>query len=250
LAPHVTVAMDHKQQIYDVGCSEVEIIRTLGLRRSNLTLLDAFRCCPYIVRIASEYIPDLREREAFLNQTRTAQTDIQTPLLYEAKDFDDERDRLIEVLRERQIVDRTIAILFALNRQVEGFARGMREAGILVETRKTGLNFASPIPKLITIHSAKGLTFDSVIMPRLVVNSFAGRMDEFAERLFYVGFTRATKWLYLSTVTGKSVPALSRVRKLAELSPPVVTLASRTIASPSKPTQNKQLADDELLDIL
>ena len=46
LAPHVTVAMDHKQQIYDEGCGETEIIRALGLRRSNLTLLDAFRCCP------------------------------------------------------------------------------------------------------------------------------------------------------------------------------------------------------------
>jgi superfamily I DNA/RNA helicase len=250
LGPHVTVAMDHKQQIYDEGCGEAEIIRALGLRRSNLTLLDAFRCCPYIVRVASEFIEDVRDRAAFLNQSRTSQTEIQTPLLYEADGFEDERARLIEVLRERQIVDRTIGILFAQNRQVEGFAQGLREAGIPVETRKSGLDFANQVPKILTIHSAKGLTFDSVLMPRLVSASFSGRLDGFADRLLYVGVTRATKWLYLSTVIGKSVPALSRIRNLASLKPPVVTLGQRTADLTSKSKNIPQLVEDDPLDIL
>ena len=250
LAPHVTVAMDHKQQIYDEGCGEVEIIQALGLRRSNLTLLDAFRCCPYIVRVASEFIEDARDRAAFLNQSRTSQTEIQTPLLYEADGFEDERARLVEVLRERQIVDRSIGILFATNRQVEGFAQGFREQGIPVETRKNGLDFASQIPKVLTLHSAKGLTFDSVLMPRLVPGTFARRPEGLTNRLLYVGITRATKWLYLSTVTGNPIPTLSRIRKLAELNPPVVTLGSRAAKTPSTPNRINQLQEDELLDIL
>ena len=71
----------------------------------------------------------LESGKAFLNQSRTAQTEIQTPLLFEAVDFDDEKARLIEVLRERQLVDRSIAILFPLKRQVEGFAEGLRTEG-------------------------------------------------------------------------------------------------------------------------
>jgi superfamily I DNA/RNA helicase len=249
LASHVTVAMDHKQQIYE-GCGEMEILRALGLRRGDVTLLDAFRCCPYIVRIASELISDDRERAAFLNQVRTSQTEIQTPLLYVANDFEDERARLIEVLRERQLVDRTIGILFPKNRQVEGFAKGLREAGIEVETRKTGLNFANQVPKVLTIHSAKGLTFDSVLLPRLEPSSFSGGLEGMVNRLLFVGMTRGTKWLYMSTITGREFPAISIIKILARMKQPPVMVGRPTIAKPYKPGVIRETEQEELFDIL
>jgi superfamily I DNA/RNA helicase len=212
------------------------------------SLLDAFRCCPYIVRIASDFIESAPEREAFMNQTRTSQTEIQTPLLYQASGLADERARMIEVLRERQIVDRSIAILFAQNRQVEGFAQGLRDAGVPVETRKSGLDFGNSLPKLLTIHSAKGLTFDTVLMPRLVPLSFTGWSDEWTRRLLYVGMTRAIKWLYLSTVTGQEIPAIATVRRLAELKPPMVTIGHP--GSPSPQSRRGDPEGDDPLDIL
>jgi superfamily I DNA/RNA helicase len=250
LAPHVTVAMDHKQQIYGGRSSETDIIRALGIRRSNFTLLDAFRCCPYVVRVSAELIDDNRDKAAFLNQSRTSNTDIQTPLLYEADDFEDECSRLIETLRERQIVDRTIGILFPQNRQVEGFAKGLLELGIPVETRKKGLNFANSLPKLLTIHSAKGLTFDSVLMPRLVSTSFRGKMESIADRLLFVGITRATKWLYLSTVKGEFLPMLSPIRALGNLSPPVVTIGTTLKESGRKQSEAAPPKTFDPLDIL
>lgn len=246
---HITVAMDNKQQIYPEGSGEAQVMRSLGLRRRNVTLLDAFRCCPYIVRVAAELIENESERRAYLNQTRTAQTEIQTPLLYEAGSFEEERDRLIEVIRERQLIDRSIGILFPLNRQVEGFAQGLRDNGIPVETRKSGLDFSTSRPKVLTIHSAKGLTFDSVMVPRVVSASFKGRLDGWAERLLYVAITRGTKWLYLSTIKEKEVPALTKIRALAKIHPPVVTIASGN-GKPTEPTRCSTEETEDVLDLL
>ncbi len=215
VANHVTVALDRRQQIYEEGAEEPEILGALNLRRGDVALLDAFRCTEYIVRIASEFLPDPREREALLHQARIGSKDRETPLLYLAADFEDERNRVLEAVRERQLTDRSIALLFPRKRQVEGFARWLRSAGIEVETRKSGLDFNSPRPKLLTIHSAKGLTFDSVLLPRLVERSFPGVLHARRERLLYVAITRATRWVYLSAVEDAEIPELTRLRELA-----------------------------------
>jgi superfamily I DNA/RNA helicase len=227
---HITVCVDQKQQIYDRGSTEEEIVRTLSLKRGNVTLLDAYRCCPYIVQVAAAFVPDDAERAAFLNQGRTAQTELQTPLLYMARTFEDEKRRLIEIIRERQVVDRNIAILFPLNKQVYGFAQGLRDEGLEVETwdRKNGraLDFGSGVPKILTLHSAKGLTFDTVIMPRLVQASFPLVSDIRREKLLFVGITRATKWVYLSTVEGNGISELNKLVKLSALPDAPITIQS------------------------
>lgn len=228
------------------------------MKRSNLTLLDAFRCCPYIVQVAAEFISDVAERAAFLNQARTAQTELQTPLFYEAEDFDDEKERLIEIIRERQVVDRSIAILFHLNRQVKGFAKGLRDAGLEIETwdRRSGaeLDFGSGIPKVLTLHSAKGLTFDTVIMPRLVEMSFRHVSNARREKLLYVGITRATRWVYLSTVDGDAISELERLRKLSTLQSSPVTMQiwgdSPSSEAPTPVGDKASSSPDDPLDLL
>ncbi len=252
IAKHVTVCMDNKQQIYEGRSSETDILRRLGLRKRNVGLLEAFRCSPYIAALAAEFIDDPEDRTFFLRQTRTAQTGRETPLLYLASDFKNETERLVDIVRVRLDQGERIAILFPMNRQVHGFAQGLRNVGLEVET-KGEYDFSSDRPKLMTYHAAKGLTFDTVLMPRLVPKSFS-RLDRYrVERLLFVGIARATKWVYMSSVQGQELPSLERVRPLAaqglltiQEGAPVVAMAGRTVQSgESAPTD-----DDDLLDLL
>lgn len=223
IAGHVTVYMDHKQQLYE-GADEKGVLTALGLRKRNLTLLDAYRCSPYIVRVAAAFIRDPSEREAFIEQNPPVDKgERQTPLLYLARAFKDERERLIEVVRTRVDRNDRIAILFPTRRHVFGYAKGLGEAGLEVEVpRQPGrkrknttptIDFGTSRPKLMAYPSAKGLTFDTVLMPCLNRRLFRV-MDERLERWLFVGITRATKWIYFSTTDGDSTLFLDRFRGL------------------------------------
>lgn len=215
VSDHVTVCLDNKQQIYDNGSTESGILHKLGIRKRNINLIDAFRVCPYLVEVAAHLISDPAEKEAFRNQTRQPQTERQTPLVYRARNFEDEKQMLYQVIRERQVKNESIAILLPQNRQVFGFAQGLHEVGIEAEVPAKGGNQAFPThdfstsrPKLMSFYGAKGLTFDSVIMPRLVPNSFINVSAERIERLLFVAITRATKWCYFSTALDHPLPLI------------------------------------------
>ena len=222
IARHVTVAIDNKQQLYDNGSTEAGIVFKLGLRSRNINFIEAFRVCPYLVEVAAQLIPDAAEREAFRQQKRTVQTERQTPLLYFARDFEDEKKMLYQMVRERQLMNDRIAILFPQNRQVFGFAQGLKEVGIEVEVPKQGFgksdlpthDFTSSRPKLMSYFGAKGLTFDSVFMPRLVPGSFKNVRAERIEKMVFVGLTRAAKWAYFSTGLGEPLPLMEKLLPL------------------------------------
>jgi len=82
-----------------------------------------------------------------------------------------------------------VAILLPQKRQVFGFAKGIREAGLEVETPEK-MDFQNDIPKIMTYYGAKGLTFDTVMLPRLVRSSFPRISDSRIMRLLFVGITR------------------------------------------------------------
>lgn len=214
-ARHVSVCIDHKQQIYENRPTEADILAKLGLRQRNMSLLEAFRCCPFIVNLSAELIDDPKEREAYKRQSRTFQTEIEAPLLYIAHNFQDEKNRLLEILRIRQLKQETIAIILSTKRRVYGFANAVREAGLEIETPEQ-MDFTNNTPKIMTYFGAKGLTFDTVLMPRLVNSAFIGVDESRLARLLFVGIARATKWVYLSTCHGQEIRLLKRLKPLQE----------------------------------
>ncbi len=221
IARHVTVCMDQKQQIYTNGSKPADVIQHLSIRTQNLYLLDAYRCCPYIAKLAAQFISSPDEREQYLRQVRTEQGERQTPLLYYVHDHADQMNRLIEIIKTRQQKGDSIGILFHQNKHVFGYSKGLREAGINVESPVNNpgdefspLDFNSDNPKIMTFHKAKGLTFDTVIMPQLTERNFYRLDSEQIERLLFVGITRATQWVYMSTNANGPLDSLAAILPL------------------------------------
>ncbi len=263
VAGHVTVCLDQKQQIYDRGSTEPQILQSLGLRCRSLSFLAAYRCSPHLVPLAAQFIEDVSQREAFIRQCRPAQSYGETPLLYVAADFEDEKLRLIHAVQSRLGQGERVAVLLPQKRQVFGFAQGLSEAGVDAEVpheawrdkeRYPSLDFASRRPKLLTYHGAKGLTFDSVLLPRLVPGSFDRRGAPAANVLF-VGATRATKWVFMSTIAGRELPALHAVHHLEREGKLSVKTRGNSYTPLSKKSTGSRLdvdrcLDDDLLSLL
>ena len=111
-----------------------------------------------------------------------------------------------------------------------------------ISLAKNQFDFNNNTPKIATYYSAKGLTFDSVLLPRLTESSFSWiRNDAIRKRLLFVGIARATQWAYLSTVTEKESSEFDILKK-AERNGDLVIQYKDTISSGS---YYKETEEDE-----
>jgi len=212
VSKHVTVAMDGKQQLYDEGAAEVGLLKALGLTRQNVSLIAGFRCNPMVTSLAAHFLPNSRQRDEFKLQARNARGDRQKPLLIVAPDWQAERNRLAELMRLRFSQGESVGVLLPQRRLVFGYAKGFQELGIDVLTdSREGIQFGDPRPKVLTYHEAKGLTFDSIFMPRLDTGAFTEHLLRRQLPLMFVGVSRAVRWACLSTLAEKMVPPVSGI---------------------------------------
>ena len=211
---HLTVFADARQQIFDGGASVSEMQKHLHLTGQSASLLPAYRNSPDIAKLAS-YFGNAYEGINYLAQER------QKPCLYVACDWDDEMDHLAEVLRERRLLNHKCGIIVPTNLDLGSIAKKLGERGVevhkAVTARRGGTppDFDSLTPTIATFHNAKGLTFDCVLMPKMVENNFKRVEGIRRHRLLLVGITRATQWVYLSTVRGWELQDLNIFRQAA-----------------------------------
>ncbi len=198
---HLTVFADARQQIFEGGASVSEMQQHLALTGQSASLLPAYRNSPDIAKLAS-YFGNAYDGMNYLAQER------QKPCLYVAADWEDEMDKLADVLRERRLLNHKCGIIVPTNRDLFSVTNKLKERGIEVHqaiaVRRGGTppDFDSLTPIIASYHNAKGLTFDCVLLPKLVENNFQRVTGERRRRLLLVGITRATQWVYLSTVRG------------------------------------------------
>jgi DNA helicase IV len=210
-ARHVTVFADPQQKIFEDGAEAGFIFDRLQVTMPQITILGAFRNAVYVAELAAHFIEDGEKRAQFLAQVSAAQRVKERPLCYVADSFDREMDRLAEVVRARQVQNERIGIIVPTNRLVHGLADGLAERGVTVEKATTKEKagkvevtcaFTNLVPKIATFFMAKGLTFDSILLPRLTAKAYDWTRREQLKRMMFVGIARATQWVYLSTVKG------------------------------------------------
>lgn len=95
--------------------------------------------------------------------------------------------------------------------------------------------------KLVNI---TGLTFDTVLLPRLTPKSFPSMAPERIGRLLFVALTRATRWAYMST--DGQWPLLHRLDRLVKAG----QLTTRTPGHAPAPLSPEKNASDDLLDAI
>jgi hypothetical protein len=64
-------------------------------------------------------------------------------------------------------------------------------------------DFRNNNPKITTYHFARGLSFDSVLMPFLSEKALSEIPVYQRLRQIFTGMVRASRWIYLSTVRGE-----------------------------------------------
>ena len=100
--------------------------------------------------------------------------------------------------------------------------------------------------------SAKGLTFDTVLMPRLIPGLFANLGPERLERWLFVGITRATQWVYFSTINDNRFMFLDRFQELERRKQATIKLSDDLLTgSPPTPVESDEadiFEDEDLSD--
>lgn len=219
---HITVFVDPQQKIFEEGADESYILKKLKLKKRSVFLLGAYRNAPYVAHLASHFIGDKELREQYLAQVCTEQKVREQPLCFIAPSFKKEMDRLAEIIKQRQVMNERVGIIVPTNRQLHGLAKGLKERGVIVEKAirqdsrqavEVPCDFGNSVPKIATYHMAKGLTFDSVLLPRLAEPSFYWTKGVARQKIIFVGIARATQWVYLSMVEGNEFSEIDILRE-------------------------------------
>jgi superfamily I DNA/RNA helicase len=197
---HLTVVADSRQQLYEAGSDVARICATLRMQGQSMGLLSGYRNSPGIGKIASYF------GQSF--EASNHQVDRETPTYSVANDWDDEIKAIAEVLRERRMMNQKCGVIVPTKRDAFSIRNKLQALGVEIEaampaaTGGQAVDFESTVPKISTYHSAKGLTFDSVLLPKLVRTNWKNFNPHLRKNMLLVGITRATQWVYFSSVKG------------------------------------------------
>ena len=221
VAQHITVFADPHHKLSEDGASESQIIDTLKLNKGKFVIKGDFRSSRPVAELASFFIEDENLRKAYLTEVRFDVNTSEDFPCFIAPSEEKESRELSLVVRQRLVMKDKVGILVPTNSLVHRVAKALEDKGI--EAEKTiplsaqniihrPYDFGNDLPKITTYLMAKGLTFDSVLMPLLTENAFSKIPPFLRHRHLFVGITRASKWVYMSTVKGQEFGEITKLK--------------------------------------
>lgn len=220
-ARYLTVFFISQPGVTEKGTPESFILNTLKIHKGNSSLEGDFRSSPNVAHLAARFIADDDFRYAYLSQVRTFQGPQEELMCYVARSEEKENLHLSQVIRQKLVQKNRVGILVPSNSMVHSLAKNLRDNGIDVEKAITGdaqnvihspYDFSCRLPKITTYSMAQGLTFDSVLMPRLTEDSFSAIPSGQQKQLLFTAISRASRWVYLSTVKGQEFQEMATLK--------------------------------------
>lgn len=212
------VSADIGQRIYKTDFTWRSVgINIVGGRTKHLE--EMHRSCREIVTMALPlYNKDLNSNSSKNSEEAREELIIPKkssgfiPEIYQYNTYQDEYEGLVELIKEQwdktTNKDITIGVLFRHNKQLKGFIKMLPYSIPHEHIEKENGSCLTPGVKLVTMHSAKGLEFDIVIIPRFTDKNLPSLKNveeeeiedaiQVERRLLYVSMTRAKTRLFLT----------------------------------------------------
>lgn len=208
VAKNVFVAGDTAQSIYENHTNLGEFATAWRPFKRENRLIRNYRNPKKVAQVAAVFLnASPIDRDKFVELVQ-GQTSEMQPVWYEAASDEAQIEQIVQILRQSRGSD-SIGLLFRHKWHRDAVARALKARGIghrVVEGADTPDNHFQDLatPTLITIHSAKGLEFDWVILPYLTADAWTEPAEDAkARRIFFVALTRTKNRLYLITRRGQ-----------------------------------------------
>jgi len=209
-AKRVSYGADFNQKLYNNTILPEQIVE-LFPNNKTILLEEHFRNSYAILRFVKAIFPKLKISQDVLDELKEENYGYK-PEIFIGKDFEDEIYQIKKLVNEFHSDTHNIAILLPFGRKKYGYDNLSVEE--FVEFLDGEFNFSYYYSSendvyidnihITTFKSAKGLEFDTVIIPSMhKINDIIKKEEYISERDYYVGFTRARTNLFLTTQTDK-----------------------------------------------
>ena len=206
----ISYGADFNQQLYK-GTVEKDEIKNLFPQNISYDLQQNFRNSYYILNFVKGILPDFYIPQSTLDELEEERLGVKPILFITNDNFEKEIEKIVEIIKQFESETHNIAILLPFGNSgkesVEYYHKTLLDKNIncskYYNEMKTD-NVQIDNIHITTYKSAKGLEFDTIIIPFLSkLKDFISRSQStrVSEEDYYVAFTRAKRNLYLFSST-------------------------------------------------